>query len=127
MSGGNEKIGGNGWLGRLGRNLRSPRGGISVKTETAEVIDHPRLGEVTLAQSPRARHISIRVRATGAVRLAYPFGVSRQRALAFLDEKADWILAAQDPRSAKPASRSCAGPPGRTFRSASPALRPPPA
>lgn len=96
MSGGNEKIGGNGWLGRLGRNLRSPRGGISVKTETAEVIDHPRLGEVTLAQSPRARRISIRVRATGAVRLAYPFGVSRQRALAFLDEKADWILAAQE-------------------------------
>ena len=60
------------------------------------MIDHPRLGEVTLAQSPRARRISIRVRATGAVRLAYPFGVSRQRALAFLDEKADWILAAQE-------------------------------
>ena len=96
MSGGNEKIGGDGWLGRLGRNLRSPRGGISVKTETAEVIDHPRLGEVTLAQSPRARRISIRVRATGAVRLAYPFGVSRQRALAFLDEKADWILATRE-------------------------------
>ena len=99
MSGENEKIGGDGWLGRfgrLGRNLRSPRGGISVKTETAEVIDHPRLGEVTLAQSPRARRILIRVRATGAVRLAYPFGVSRQRALAFLDEKADWILAAQE-------------------------------
>ena len=107
MSGGNEKIGGDGWLGRLGRNLRSPRGGISVKTETAEVIDHPRLGEVTLAQSPRARRISIRVRATGAVRLAYPFGVSRRRALEFLDEKADWILTARE----RLASRRAALPP----------------
>ena len=31
---------------------------------------HPRLGEVTLSQTLRARRISISVRATGAVRLS---------------------------------------------------------
>ena len=51
---------------------------------------HPRLGEVTLSQTVRARRISISVRATGAVRLSFPRGVSQKRALAFLDEKAEW-------------------------------------
>ena len=37
---------------------------------------HPRLGEVTLSQSVRARRVSISVRATGAVRLSFPRGVS---------------------------------------------------
>ena len=55
------------------------------------VFDHPRLGEVTLSQSPRARRIAIRVRAAGTVRVSFPRGVSRQRALAFLEEKAEWI------------------------------------
>lgn len=36
---------------------------------------HPRLGEVTLSQTVRARRISISVRATGAVRLSFPCGV----------------------------------------------------
>ena len=35
---------------------------------------HPRLGEVTLSQTVRARRISISVRATGAVRLSFPCG-----------------------------------------------------
>ena len=96
MNGGNERNGTGGWLGRSLRSLRNPRGGSAVKAETAEVIVHPRVGEVTLARSSRARRVSIRVRATGAVRLAYPFGVSRQRALAFLDEKVGWILAVRE-------------------------------
>lgn len=54
-------------------------------------LDHPRLGPVTLARSPRARRIAIRVRPSGEVRVSFPLGVSRQRALAFLDEKADWV------------------------------------
>ena len=57
---------------------------------------HPRLGEVTLSQSVRARRVSISVRATGAVRLSVPRGVSQKRALAFLDEKAEWIEAARE-------------------------------
>ena len=45
---------------------------------------HPRLGEVTLSQTVRARRISISVRATGAVRLSFPCGVPQKRALDFL-------------------------------------------
>lgn len=80
----------------IGWGRKSGAAGCAGRVEITEVIDHPRLGEVTIAQSPRARRVSIRVRATGAVRLAYPFGVSRRRALAFLDEKADWILATRE-------------------------------
>lgn len=55
------------------------------------LFDHPRLGAVTLARSAQARRIAIRVRPSGEVRVSFPRGVSRQRALAFLDEKADWV------------------------------------
>ncbi|MCM1150966.1 MAG: M48 family metallopeptidase [Alistipes senegalensis] len=58
-------------------------------------LDHPRLGAVTLASSPRARRISIRVRPSGDVRVSFPCGVSRQRALAFLDEKVVWVETAR--------------------------------
>ena len=68
----------------IGWGRKSGAAGRAGRVEMTEVFDHPRLGEVTLAQSPRARRVSIRVRATGAVRLAYPFGVSRRRALGFL-------------------------------------------
>ena len=47
---------------------------------------HPRLGEVTLSQTVRARRISISVRATGAVRLSFPCGVPQKRALDFLEQ-----------------------------------------
>lgn len=57
---------------------------------------HPRLGEVTLSQSMRARRISISVRASGAVRLSFPKEVSHERALSFLDEKAGWVEAARE-------------------------------
>ena len=59
-------------------------------------VVHPRLGEVTLSQTRRARRISISVRATGAVRLTFPCGVSQRRALAFLEEKIAWIEAARE-------------------------------
>jgi len=54
-------------------------------------FEHPRLGPVTLSQTRRARRVSICVRATGAVRISFPYGVSRKRALAFLEEKIGWI------------------------------------
>lgn len=65
---------------------------------------HPRLGEVTLSQTLRARRISISVRATGVVRLSFPYGVSQKRALAFLEQKAGWIEAARERLSRKRAA-----------------------
>lgn len=57
---------------------------------------HPRLGEVTLSRTLRARRVSISVRATGVVRLSFPYGVSQKRALEFLEQKAEWIEAARE-------------------------------
>lgn len=65
---------------------------------------HPRLGEVTLSQTLRARRISISVCATGVVRLSFPYGVSQKRALAFLEQKAGWIEAARERLSRKRAA-----------------------
>lgn len=56
-----------------------------------KLVVHPRLGEVTLSQTRRARRITITVRGTGAVRLSFPPRISERRALAFLEEKADWV------------------------------------
>lgn len=61
----------------------------------SETLIHPSLGAVTCVRSSRARRLSISVRASGNVRLTRPPGISRQRALAFLDEKAAWVAAAQ--------------------------------
>lgn len=52
---------------------------------------HPELGPVELVRSSRARRLSIRVRATGEVRLSLPRGVSEAEALRFLDEKRQWV------------------------------------
>ena len=60
------------------------------------VYAHPRLGEVTLSRTLRARRVSISVRATGVVRLSFPDGVSQTRALEFLEQKAGWIEAARE-------------------------------
>ena len=54
-------------------------------------VTHPRLGEVTLSRTRRARRISISVLGTGAVRVSFPYGVSVRRAMEFLDLKADWV------------------------------------
>ena len=109
-------------------------------------VTHPRLGEVTLSRTRRARRISISVRGTGAVRVSFPYGVSVRRAMQFLDLKADWVeqarvrmaarmpaepplppAAAQTrkrgPPRLKPASKSCAGPPKPIFRRVSSGCR----
>ena len=49
------------------------------------------VSEPTLVCSPRARRITLSVRASGEVRLTYPRFVSRDRALAFYDSKRDWV------------------------------------
>lgn len=55
-------------------------------------MNHPLLGEVRCVRSPRARRISIVVRATGEVRLTYPRGVAERQALEFLERKTEWVL-----------------------------------
>ena len=72
---------------------------------------HPRLGEVVLVQSPRARRISIRVRPSGEVRVSFPRNVSQRRALAFLDEKAAWVETARQRLAARRAALPPALPP----------------
>ncbi len=62
---------------------------------TVQTIVHPVIGEVTLSRSRRARRISIAVKASGAVRLSYPYGISKERALAFLDSRVEWVEAAR--------------------------------
>lgn len=59
-------------------------------------IQHPVVGEILLSPSSRARRVSINVRVSGEVRLSYPARMPAKRALGFLDEKCDWILAARE-------------------------------
>ena len=56
---------------------------------------HPVVGEVTLSSTRRSTRISLSVRPTGEVRLSYPLYVSQRRALEFLEQKIDWVVAAQ--------------------------------
>lgn len=68
-----------------------------------ETYVHPRLGEVVLARTARARRVSISVRPSGAVRVSFPPRVSQRRALAFLDEKAEWVERTRERMAAKQA------------------------
>ncbi len=61
---------------------------------TQRYID-PRLGEILLNQTSRARRLSITVLTSGTVRLSYPMTLPTKRALEFLSQRHDWILAAQ--------------------------------
>ena len=56
---------------------------------------HPTLGEITLSSTRRSTRISLSVRPSGKVRLSYPLYVSERRALEFLEQKIDWVMAAQ--------------------------------
>ncbi len=75
------------------------------------VFDHPRLGEVTLSQSPRARRIAIRVSRAGGVRVSFPRGVSQRKALAFLESKIVWVECARERLAARQAALLPALPP----------------
>lgn len=69
-----------------------------------DTVIHPRLGEVILARSLRARRVSISVRGSGVVRLSYPHGVSQARALAFLESKIEWVEQARERLAARRAA-----------------------
>lgn len=53
--------------------------------------DHPRLGVVILVRSWRAKRITLSVRPSGEVRLTRPSLISKERALAFLESRVEWI------------------------------------
>lgn len=74
-------------------------------------MNHPLLGEIVCEQSLRARRISISVRASGAVRVAYPRGVSERQALDFLATKVEWVLRARERLARKRAALPAALPP----------------
>lgn len=60
-----------------------------------QTIVHPTLGEVTLSCTRRSTRTTITVRPSGEVRLSYPPYISTKRALAFLESKAEWVLASK--------------------------------
>lgn len=68
-------------------------------------MNHPRLGEIECVRSHRARRVTISVRPSGAVRLTYPCGISQNRALAFLEQKAEWVDATRRRLALRYASR----------------------
>lgn len=58
-------------------------------------IKHSQLGEIALSNSPRAKRISLSVKANGEIRLTVPQGVRKNDALNFLEAKKDWVVKAK--------------------------------
>lgn len=56
----------------------------------------PEIGPIEVVRSPRARRIALTVRPDGTVRLVYPYGVPRERALQFLAAKQAWVVRARE-------------------------------
>ncbi|MDR2890648.1 MAG: M48 family metallopeptidase [Alistipes sp.] len=54
-------------------------------------IIYPGVGPVTLSRTRRSTRLSLSVKPDGAVRLSFPTWVTQKGALAFLDEKREWI------------------------------------
>ncbi len=54
-------------------------------------MQHPRLGEIVVSCTRRARRISLSVRPSGEIRLSFPPYVTRKRAVAFMESKTEWI------------------------------------
>lgn len=61
---------------------------------TSEYI-HPVLGKIRLSRTLRSRRITISVNRNGEIRLSYPYFISRTKALAFIEDRTDWIQAAR--------------------------------
>jgi predicted metal-dependent hydrolase len=78
-----------------GRKKAAAPTGAASKAAFQAIIDHPVIGPVIVAKSRRARRISISVRPPDRMRLAVPWGVSVADAMAFLESKTDWIVAAK--------------------------------
>jgi hypothetical protein len=68
-------------------------------------------GEVILAQTLRARRITLSVRVMGRVRLSYPFGTTQRQALAFLESHRAWIAGARERIKQRSAQKKLLAPP----------------
>ena len=77
---------------------KPPAAGKQIRRKTApsrsagETIRHPAVGEVIVSRSARARRISLNVKPDGTVRLSIPRSATMQAGLAFLDQKAEWVV-----------------------------------
>ncbi len=58
-------------------------------------IHYPQIGEVTFVSSATARHIRISLKPFGGIRVTVPRRTSIKQAIAFVEEKKDWILKAK--------------------------------
>jgi predicted metal-dependent hydrolase len=67
-----------------------------MRQTSKSIIEHPEIGEITIARNPRARRISVSVRPPGAVRLTLPAAISVQEGVRFLESKLEWIEAARE-------------------------------
>ena len=81
-----------------------PFGRKSKPAQRDEMLTVDGIGEVRVVQSARARRVSLSVSAAGRVRLTYPHGVSRERALEFLNTRTEWIAAAKERQAARAAA-----------------------
>ncbi len=85
------------------------------KLETS-VYNHPSLGDVTVARNPRARRLSISIRAGGRLRLTIPRGASLNEGLRFLESKSAWVASARERLHKRTPSPEIVGPPYSTRR-----------
>lgn len=58
-----------------------------------EILHHPTLGDITISCTRRSTRTTISVRPSGEVRLSFPPYISKRKALAFLESKAEWVRA----------------------------------
>ena len=65
--------------------------GLENQLAESKTISLPRVGDVLLERSHRAKHINISVKPTGKVRVAVPVGVTFERAQNFAKRKETWI------------------------------------
>lgn len=56
-------------------------------------LTHPRLGEITLSRTRRARRITLCVKPDGEVRLSIPYTATREAGFRFLESKIEWVEA----------------------------------
>ena len=65
--------------------------GLENQMAESKIIELPKLGEVLLERSYRAKYINISVKPTKKVRVAVPVGVTFDRAHNFVKRKEHWI------------------------------------
>ncbi len=74
-----------------GRSQKAKRVAVSEKS----TYSHPQLGSIIINRSSRASRISIAISREGAIKLTLPFATNIQKGLDFLNQKTEWIEAAQ--------------------------------